>query len=197
MQDARVQCALDDVASNICWTLGGGRGARGDARHQMARRLRGHRGRAVQVDPIKPTLKASGTRRLKLICDDPLSKIGFKFNLRRYTVEALHVLRKREAKDKKLAEDAQRPPLATRVWMRTPKTLGAGVGLVTWSVVKFYKFVTWAVKLYMAAHMFFRAFLADPFSSFSSRGGVENNALHHRRISSSSSSATGLHEHSP
>ena len=89
------------------------------------------------------------------------------------TVEALHVLRTREAKDKKAAEDAKRPPLATRVWTRAPKTLGAGVGLVTWTVVSFYKFVTWAVKLYMAAHMFFRAFLADPFSSFSGRGGIE------------------------
>jgi hypothetical protein len=43
----------------------------------------------VQVDPIKPKLKAPGTKRLKLKYDDPLSKFGFKFNLRRYSVEHL------------------------------------------------------------------------------------------------------------
>ena len=43
-----------------------------------------HHGRAVQVDPIKPTLKSPGAKRLKLICDDPLSNFAFNFNLRRY-----------------------------------------------------------------------------------------------------------------
>jgi len=38
----------------------------------------------VQVDPIKPTLKAPGTKHLKLKYDEPLSKFAFKFNLRRY-----------------------------------------------------------------------------------------------------------------
>jgi len=38
----------------------------------------------VQVDPIKPTLKAPGIERLKLIRDDPHSNFGFAFNLRRY-----------------------------------------------------------------------------------------------------------------
>jgi len=55
------------------------------------------------------------------------------------TVEALHALRTCEAKDKKAAEAANRPPLATRVWTQVPKTVGAGLGLVTWSVVRFYK----------------------------------------------------------
>jgi hypothetical protein len=45
------------------------------------------RGRAAQVDPIKPTLKAPGTKRLKLKYDEPLSKFAFKFNLRRYSEE--------------------------------------------------------------------------------------------------------------
>ena len=44
------------------------------------------RGRAVQVDPIKPTLKAPGTKRLKLKCDEPLSNFAFNFNLRRYNL---------------------------------------------------------------------------------------------------------------
>jgi len=38
----------------------------------------------VQVDPIKPTLKAPGTKRLKLTCDVLLSTPTLKFNLRRY-----------------------------------------------------------------------------------------------------------------
>ena len=45
----------------------------------------GAQGRAVQVDPIKPKLKAPGTKRFKLKCDTLLSTSAFKFNLRRYT----------------------------------------------------------------------------------------------------------------
>jgi len=41
-------------------------------------------GRTVQVDPIKPTLKAPGTKRLTLRCDTLLSTSAYKFNLRRY-----------------------------------------------------------------------------------------------------------------
>jgi hypothetical protein len=40
--------------------------------------------RAVQVDPIKPTLKAPGTKRLKLKHDKLLSSFAVNFNLRRY-----------------------------------------------------------------------------------------------------------------
>ena len=42
---------------------------------------------AVQVDPIKPRLKAPGTKRLNLKHDGPHSKYAFKINLRRYNVE--------------------------------------------------------------------------------------------------------------
>jgi len=38
----------------------------------------------VQVDPIKPTLKAPGYTRLKLIYDEPLSSFALKLNWRRY-----------------------------------------------------------------------------------------------------------------
>jgi hypothetical protein len=42
---------------------------------------------AVQVDPIKPTLKPPGIKLSKLKYDRPLSYFAFfKFNLRRYTV---------------------------------------------------------------------------------------------------------------
>ena len=46
----------------------------------------GLRGKPVQVDPIKPTLKAPETKRLKLNYDGPLSNCAFNFNLRRYNV---------------------------------------------------------------------------------------------------------------
>jgi len=39
----------------------------------------------VQVDPFKFTLKAPGCERLKLLCDQALSKVAFNFNLRHYT----------------------------------------------------------------------------------------------------------------
>jgi hypothetical protein len=54
---------------------------------------RGPQGRPVQVDPIKPTLTAPGSKRLKLKHDEPLSSSAFKFNLRRYTKEAHYDLR--------------------------------------------------------------------------------------------------------
>ena len=41
-------------------------------------------GRAVQIDPIKPTLKVPGTKLLKLEYDEPLSNLAFKINVRRY-----------------------------------------------------------------------------------------------------------------
>jgi hypothetical protein len=42
-------------------------------------------GRAVQVDPIKPKMKAPGSMLLKLRCDEPPSNFAFKFNFRRYS----------------------------------------------------------------------------------------------------------------
>ena len=36
----------------------------------------------MQVDPVKPALKAPGIKRLKLEFDEPLSNFAFKFNLR-------------------------------------------------------------------------------------------------------------------
>ena len=46
----------------------------------------GGRGRAMQVDPMKPKLKLPGTKRLKPRCDTLLSTHAFNFSLRRYTV---------------------------------------------------------------------------------------------------------------
>jgi hypothetical protein len=43
---------------------------------------------AVQVDPLKSTLKSPGIERLKLKYDESPSKFAFEFNLRRCIVEA-------------------------------------------------------------------------------------------------------------
>ena len=42
-------------------------------------------GRAVQVEPIKLLMKAPGTKRENLKCEEPLSNFAFKFNLHPYT----------------------------------------------------------------------------------------------------------------
>ena len=44
-------------------------------------------GRALQVDPIKPTLKASGSKHLNLEHNELLSSFAFNFNLRHYALE--------------------------------------------------------------------------------------------------------------
>jgi hypothetical protein len=46
-----------------------------------------YHGRAVQVDPIKPKLKAPGSEQLKPNCDHMLSNVAFKFKLRRYIMD--------------------------------------------------------------------------------------------------------------
>ena len=58
--------------------------ARGDSEHARAERAeRMLNGEVGQVDPIKPKLKAPGTKRLKLKYDEPISNFAFKFKLRR------------------------------------------------------------------------------------------------------------------
>jgi hypothetical protein len=52
------------------------------------RRAGRRRGRAVQIDPIKCTLKVPGTNPLTLEYDEQLSTFAFKFNLRRYAAAA-------------------------------------------------------------------------------------------------------------
>jgi len=50
---------------------------------RRAHAVRRH-GKAMQLDPIKPPLKAPGNKRLKLNYDKVLSSFAFKINLRRY-----------------------------------------------------------------------------------------------------------------
>jgi len=47
----------------------------------------GAQGEAVQVDPLKPTLKAPGAKRSKLKYAEPLSNFAINFNLRHYIKE--------------------------------------------------------------------------------------------------------------
>jgi len=63
---------------------GGGEGGGGGDGGEAGDNPEQH-GEAVQVDPIKPTLTAPGSKRLKLKYDEPLSNIAVKFNVRRYS----------------------------------------------------------------------------------------------------------------
>jgi len=82
-----------DVASNI-WQARptGGAAVGAPPRIQGGQDVQGdraaRRGKAVQVAPITPTLKAPGTQHLKQKPEKLLSIYGFKFNLRRYNVAA-------------------------------------------------------------------------------------------------------------
>jgi len=72
-----------DAASNI-WRCRCGALRRGTL---LQHRHEADLGGAVQLDPIKPTLKGAGTKRLKVKYYKPLSNFPFKFNLRRYNSE--------------------------------------------------------------------------------------------------------------
>ena len=66
-----------------CKPLPGGLRGAGPPPRRRARA--GCQGRAVQVDPIKPTLKPTGNKRLKLKYDNMLSNFAFDLSLHRYT----------------------------------------------------------------------------------------------------------------
>jgi hypothetical protein len=71
--------ALDDVSGNVCRALRLGQLPRDPGVCA--------RGRVVQVDPIKPKLKAPGNRRFEARrCFHFCFTFAFNFNLRRYTV---------------------------------------------------------------------------------------------------------------
>ena len=72
---------VEKTAPICVYTSGKGSSAAG----LTASVIRDGNGRAVQVDPVKPTLKQPGTKRLKLKCDILLSTSSLKFNLRRHT----------------------------------------------------------------------------------------------------------------
>jgi hypothetical protein len=82
------QSAFDDAASNICQVLGGGR----KSLFGLLNTCVTH-GWVVQVEPIKPILKAAGAKHLKPIYYKLLSNVAFRFYLRCYTVAAPASLR--------------------------------------------------------------------------------------------------------
>jgi hypothetical protein len=53
------------------------------AENRMMRWANANLGRAAQVDPIKPAMKAPVFKRFKPKCEELLSNFAFKFNLRR------------------------------------------------------------------------------------------------------------------
>jgi len=61
----------------------------------------------VQVDPNSPTLKASGTKRLRLTSDEPLSNVAFNFNLRRNIEENMYHVKRWWATPDALLKDAK------------------------------------------------------------------------------------------
>jgi len=63
----------------------------------------GH-GKAVQVDPIKPTLKPPETILLKLYYGTLLSIFAFKFNLRRYDMEKRYDIQMEKAQEKHITK---------------------------------------------------------------------------------------------
>jgi len=100
------ETAQVELKVDVCKPLGGGDaqgvggrggcnapgGGRGGSFSQAAGGGRGGggytQGRAVQVDPMKPMLKARGTERLKLEYDESPSNFAFKSKFRRYSKES-------------------------------------------------------------------------------------------------------------
>jgi hypothetical protein len=62
----------------------------------------------VQVDPIKPTLKAPGIKLFRLKYDKLLSNFAFKFNWRRYNKARLRAWRRAQQQQEKQAQQDKR-----------------------------------------------------------------------------------------
>ena len=60
----------------------------------------------MQVDPIKPTMKAPGTKRLKLEYDETLSDFAFKFKLCRYMKVSQAKMEQLTSESLKIHDDA-------------------------------------------------------------------------------------------
>jgi hypothetical protein len=83
MPRSRLECLIFLTLLRGAHQGGGVQGATQVLHHP----LRVH-GKTVQVTPTKPVLKASGTKRLKLRYDEPLTNFAFKLNMRRYGTDA-------------------------------------------------------------------------------------------------------------
>jgi hypothetical protein len=79
------------------------------------------RGGALQVDPVKPTLKAPGSERLKVKSDVLLSNVAFNFNSHRYTA-ADHSRRRAAAVDALRHGGTCSPPRRAGLGVPLPRT---------------------------------------------------------------------------
>jgi hypothetical protein len=86
------------------------------------------RGRAVQVELVKLMLKAPGTKRLKLACDDPLSNFAFKCNLRRYSAARGRTRRRGGRRLRRRGRPGRATTTATRGSPGTPRAWRAWCG---------------------------------------------------------------------
>jgi hypothetical protein len=87
MGDDRIDKVISHIDMGYLVTLSAGPYSRDEADLYNSTAFRTHAyGRAVQVDPIKPTLKPPGSKRLKLAREKSLSNLAFKINLRHYSM---------------------------------------------------------------------------------------------------------------
>ena len=85
-QDRGPGAAGVDSIDGYDGSRGGGGGGRDDEDYDPGfTDMQMQRGRAVQVDPIKPLLKPPVSMLLKLRYNGTLSMVAFNFNLRRYS----------------------------------------------------------------------------------------------------------------
>jgi len=81
------------------------------------------RGKAVQVEPMKPVLNAPGTKRSKLKCEELLSGLAFKFNLRHCVGRVDHAGRRgHQPAPHHGAARQHRRGVAGRAWQIMPTT---------------------------------------------------------------------------
>jgi len=88
-------------------------------------------GRALQVDPVKPLLKAPGPTLLKLKCDGLLSNFAFNFNLCHYNLASNKNLRVKLIKHKayQLFVEMAKVPSARKDMAEYQRVAALGRGL--------------------------------------------------------------------
>ena len=83
------------------------------------------------------------------------------------TVQALHVQKKAEEAARKAEAAKKKPSFISRACVCLGAVAMAPVNTAKSTARAFHKWLMWIIRLYMAAHMFLRAFLANPTDAFS------------------------------
>ena len=83
----------------------------------------------MQVEPIRSTLKAPGSERLKLECNDLLSSFAFKFSLRPY-IAGLDDSVKNFLTSVPLVADLRSPDMRDRHWKQLMDTTGGALQVI-------------------------------------------------------------------